>query len=274
MIKTEPGGEKILKRKTILIAVCFSVLVGLLATETYASGFLQARNNGNNATIVTKPGTTADGTISVQGTGEVLIQPDRGIVTIGVITQASTASVAVQDNANTMSAVISGLNGIGISNDNIQTVYYYIYPQYSWSASPPTITGYQVTNEIQVTVIASGQTVAQLGAEVGQAIDVAAAKGANQIYGVQFTASDSAVQQAKQTALENATKDASTRAHIIADALGVTITGVISVSDTPSYYPLPIFYGGVSIASVNSTPIVPPQTLTFSDTVQAVFSIS
>ena len=260
---------KSLQRKTVLIAVCFSVLVALLATQTYASGFLQTKTTSSN--LVT--GARGNGTITVQGTGQVHIQPDRGIVTIGVVTQAGTASAAVQDNANTMSAVISGLNAIGIDNSNIQTVYYYIYPQYSWSASPPTITGYQVTNEIQVTVIASSQTVDQLGAKVGQAIDTAAAKGANQIYGVQFTASDSAVDQAKQTALENATKDASTRAHIIATALGVTITGVVSITDTPSYYPYPILYGGVSIASANTTPIVPPQSLTFTDTVQAVFAI-
>src|SRR3989475_2642265 len=77
----------------------------------------------------------------------------------------------------------------------------------------------------------------------------------------------------KQTALENATKDASTRAHIIATALDVTITGVVSITDTPSYYPYPILYGGMSITSANTTPIVPPQSLTFTDTVQVVFAI-
>ena len=228
---------------------------------------LQAKTNSNT---VTTP--RADGTISVQGTGQVQITPDRGIVTIGVTTQATTAQAAAQSNANTMNSVISGLNGIGIGNDNIQTIYYNIYPQYSCCNSPSTITGYQATNEIQVTIIASGQTLAQLGGKVGLAIDTAANNGANQIYGVQFSAADSAIHQAQQTALQQGTEDASQRAHIIASALGATITGVVSVTTNP-VYPEPIFYSSIELTA-STTPINPPQTVTFTETVQAVFSIS
>jgi len=171
-----------------------------------------------------------------------------------------------------MSAVISALNDIGIGNTDIQTIYYYIYPQSSCCGWPPTITGYQVTNEIQVTVIASGQTLEQLGGKIGQVIDTAASKGANQIYGVQFTASSSALQQAQLKALEEATLDASARAHTIASALQVTITGVISATTSPSYYP-PVYYLG-EVSATSTTPILPPQSLTVTSTVQATFSIS
>jgi len=251
----------------------------MVATETYALVVLgQAKTSGTTQVNTTSGVQThsgkVNGTITVSGTGQVNVQPDRAILTVGVSTTASTAQTAVQDNANTMSAIILALNGIGIDNTNIQTLYYNIYPQSNYNGGTQTITGYQVTNEVQVTVVASGQSLSQLGAKAGQVIDTVVSKGANQIYGVQFTASASTLDQAKQTSLQQATHDASQQAQLIASAAGVTITGVVSITSVPSYYPVGI-YAPVSLASSGSTtPIVPPQSLTVTTTVQAVFSIN
>lgn len=247
-----------------------AILIAFLTTQTYASSIVHLNNSSSSNS---PSGTTSnkDG-ITVQGTGESSVQPDRGIVTIGVVTQASTAEGATQSNANTSNAVITALNGIGISNDEIQTVYYYVYTQESCCTGPQTITGYQVTNEFQVTVIASGQTIAQLGAKIGHVIDTAVAGGASQVYGIEFTASSDALQKAQQTALQQATLDASQKAHIIASALGITITGVVSVTSNP-VYPQPVIYG-LTASSATTTPILPPQSLEATATVQATFSTS
>jgi uncharacterized protein len=263
----EAGGEN--TNRTSLIAITLAILVAALAVQTYASSAGHARATGTPSGVASN-GASGSGTIQVQGAGEISVQPDRGIVNIGVGTDAGTASAAVQSNANTSNAVISALNGIGIDSSNIQTTYYYISPNYAYGSS--SITGYHVTNEFQVTVIASGQTVQQLGLKIGQVIDTASSNGANQIYGVQFEASATAIQQAQQTALQYATQDASQKAHTIATSLGVTITGVVSVTTTPSYYPEPVFFGAQVTTAV--TPILPPQSLTISATVQVTFSIS
>jgi len=265
-----PGGENT-NRKTALLALSISIIIVLVVTQTHTTGIGQAK--GNTTTTTTTSTTNTPGTISVQGTGQVEVQPDRGIVTIGVITQATTAQTAAQNNANTSNAVITALNGIGIDNSNIQTSYYYLYPQYSWSSGVSTLTGYQVTNEFRVTVIASRQTIQQLGTSIGHVIDTATANGANQIYGVEFTASSDALQQAQLTALRDATLDASQRAHVIASALGVNITGVVSVTTNP-VYPQPVFLGVSALAADVTTPVLPPQSLTVTATVQATFSIS
>ena len=270
-MRTEkPGGENT-NRKTALLALSISIIIVLVVTQIHTPGIGQAR--GNDTTTTTTSTTKTPGTISVQGTGQVDVQPDRGIVTIGVTTQATTAQTAAQNNAITSSAVITALNGIGIDNSNIQTVYYDLYPQYSYSSGVSTLTGYQVTNEFRVTVVASGQTIQQLGTAIGHAIDTATASGANQIYGVEFTASSSALQQAQLAALRDATLDASQRAHTIAAALGVNITGVVSVTTNP-VYPQPIYYGITTLAAGVTTPVLPPQSLTVTATVQATFSIS
>jgi uncharacterized protein len=263
----KPGGENT-NRKTALLALSISIIIVLVVTQTHTTAIGQPRGD------TTTPGTTnAPGTISVQGTGQVEVQPDRGIVTIGISTTATTAGTAAQNNAQTSSAVITALNGIGIDNSNIQTSYYYLSPQYSWTNGVSTLTGYQVTNEFRVTVVASGQTIQQLGTAIGHAIDTATASGANQIYGVEFTASSVALQQAQVTALRDATLDASQRAHTIASALGVNITGVVSVTTNP-VYPEPIFFGVSALAADVTTPVLPPQSLTVAATVQATFSIS
>lgn len=263
----KPGGENT-NRKTALLALSISTIIVLVVTQTHTTAIGQPRGN------TTSPGTTnAPGTISVQGTGQVEVQPDRGIVSIGVSTTATTAQTAAQNNAITSNAVITALNGIGIDNSNIQTSYYYLSPQYSWSNGVSTLNGYQVTNEFRVTVVASGQTVQQLGTAIGHAIDTATASGANQIYGVEFTASSSALQQAQLTALKDATLDASQRAHTIASALGVNITDVVSVTTNP-VYPQPIYFGVAALAADVTTPVLPPQSLTVTTTVQATFSIS
>src|SRR5213083_3282306 len=268
-IKT-PGGENT-NRKTALLALSISIIIVLVVTQTqtYTTGIGPARGN----TTTTTTTTNTPGTISVQGTGQVEVQPDRGIVTIGVITQATTAQTAAQNNAITSSALITALNGIGIDNSNIQTSYYYLSPQYSWSNGVSTLTGYQVTNEFRVTVVASGQTIQQLGTKIGHVIDTATANGANQNYGIEFTASSDALQQAQLTALRDATLDASQRAHTIASALEVNITGVVSVTTNPVYQQ-PIYFGVTTLAASVTTPILPPQSLTVTATVQATFSIS
>jgi uncharacterized protein len=262
-----PGGENT-NRKTVLLVLSISIIIVLVVTQTHTTDIGPARGN-----ITTTSTTNVPGTISVQGTSQVEVQPDRGIITVGVITQATTAQTAAQNNVNTSNGVISALNGLGIDNSNIQTSYYYLSPQYSWSNGVSTLTGYQVTNEFRVTVVTSGQTIQQLGTAIGHAIDTATANGANQIYGVEFTASSSALQQGQLTALRDATLDASQRAHTIASALGVNITSVVSVTSNP-VYPQPVFLGVSALAAGVTTPIVPPQSLTVTATVQATFSIS
>src|SRR5438445_197126 len=121
-MRTEkPGGENT-NRKTALLALSISIIILLVVTQIHTPGIGPAR--GNTTTTTTTSTTDTPGTISVQGTGQVEVQPDRGIVTIGVTTQATTAQTAAQNNAITSSAVITALNGIGIDNSNIQTSYF------------------------------------------------------------------------------------------------------------------------------------------------------
>jgi uncharacterized protein len=264
-----------------LIAVGAIAALALLSVQAYA-----LVTTGSLATTIrTASGSTdppSNSTISVTGNGQVTVQPDIALLSIGVNTQGSSAQAAAQQNAQTMAKVIAALENLGINSSSIQTVSYDIYQQNQYAtpvvcSTPLNSTacfssgGYEVDDEVQVTISASNQTVSQLGTQAGAAIDAAVAQGANEVYGVQFTASNTQLQQANTEALQAAVKDASAQADAIASTLGVTITGVVSVTTSPAYLPTPVVS---AVAGSSQTPIVAPQSLTISASVQAVYAIS
>ncbi len=224
------------------------------------------------ASASTDPQTNS--TVTVSGTGAVEIQPDIAIITIGVTTQDTSAQTAAQENAVTMNNVIAALGAIGINQSSIQTTSYSINPEtnYNGNDGVTTIAGYQVTNEVQVTIQVSGSSLSALGAKVGQAIDAAAGSGANEISGIEFTATNTAIQQATNEALQLAVQDAAGQAKVVAQALGETVVGAVSVDAIPSYQAPYVVNAGTE--SAVSTPVVPPQSLQITASVQAVYSIS
>jgi len=67
-------------------------------------------------------------TISVTGSGTASIQADEATVTLGVQTQKESASQAVGLNAELMSAVIDAIKTLGITEEDMRTVSYNVFP--------------------------------------------------------------------------------------------------------------------------------------------------
>jgi uncharacterized protein YggE len=263
-----PGKGKVMeaqseKNRYLKIAVpLLIVLTGAFATQMYLS------SSHSTAVADTTSSNQNTKTITVSGFGQVNIQPDKAILTIGVTTQNISAQDAVKENAEIMSRLISNLKSIGIDTSQIRTIYYNVNPIYD-CCSQQKLTGYSVSNQIEVTVLSQGN-VTSLGIRVGQVIDVASSSGANTIYGIVFSASDSTFSVAKMQALTMAAHDASKQANTLAKALGVNITGVVSASPGFNFpYPQPVVFSPSS-----NTPIVPPSSLTVSVYVTVTYSIT
>ena len=263
------------KSRRGLIAAGIVIALAILSIQTY--GLFTGSGAANTVGITDVKGSTnptANSTIAVSGSGLVNIQPDRAILTVGVTSQDSSAQAAAQANAVTMNNVIAALGAIGINSSNIQTTSYNISPQSNYDKNgAAVITGYQVNNEVQVTVQASSSSLGTLGAKVGQAIDAVAGQGANEIYGIQFTASTTAIKQATNQALQLAVQDAASQAKVVATALGVSVVGVVSLDASPSY-PSPYVLNELAAGAATSTPVITPQSLQVTASVQAVYSIS
>jgi len=123
-------------------------------------------------------------TITVNGEGTVKVKPDMAYVNIGCGHHQQTAEDAQRKNSDVMNKVIQALKGMGIAEDDIKTTNYSIYPEqnYDEKTNQSIITGYHVSNMIEVTVRDINN--------VGNVIDRAGKAGANRMYNVRFTISD------------------------------------------------------------------------------------
>ena len=144
--------------------------------------------------------------VTVTGNGSLSVAPDTVQIQLEVRTESQQLSQAQQENAATMNQVIESLLQIGISRENIQTVSYNIFPQYDYVEGQQLFRGYEVTNAITVKMTTIEQ--------VGNVIDVAVQKGANNVSNIQFTVEDEQLhyQQALSLALKNALAKAQTMA--------------------------------------------------------------
>ncbi len=253
------------------------------------SGSLAPSNQSGHALVLTGAGASNQAvsgdpagsgnltrTISVSGTGQVSFTPDEALIDASVVTVATTAGAATAQNAATTLGVIRALNSIGIANSSMQTTGYTLSPSYNnnyGSAQPPQILGFTVTNSLRVNVTGTGSD--QLGLKTGQVIDTVVKAGANQV-SLQFTASNHELAVLNNEALRQAVLSASSQARTIADALGVSITGVLTASEGYSYSPQS--YSGLGAvfaetATAVLTPIV-PNSMTATATVQVTYTIS
>lgn len=190
-------------------------------------------------------------TITVNGTGKVVIDPDIAYVTIGVHTENKDATKAVSDNNTKSTAVKDALIALGVDEKDIQTTNFSIYPQqqYDPQGRPTGEINYVVDNSIYVTVRDLDK--------IGEILDAAIQAGANSIYGIQFDVADrsKALSEARKLAVENA----QIQAQELAEAAGVALGPVKTISTFAEQTPVPVYQGGLgggmAMAEAASVPV-------------------
>jgi uncharacterized protein YggE len=172
-------------------------------------------------------------TINVTGTGEVTLTPDIAYVSIGVRTEGEDAANAVAENNAKSDEVVEALLASGVDDNDVQTTNFNIYPQQQYDEQGNIQdTTYIVENTVRV-VVRDLET-------IGELLNAAVEAGANSIYGVQFDVADdeAARSQARQAAVE----DAQNQAEELAEAAGVGLGRVQSIS-TYGGQPIPLYEG-------------------------------
>ncbi len=145
---------------------------------------------------------------------------------IGVITLGDTAEEALKENSRKMQDVITSIRTAGLNQDDYETSHFSINPTYSPYPQNPSpnwkqsIIGYEVTNSILVHT-------AQLDI-AGKIIDLANRAGANSISDIRFGLHSSRTYWTE--ALSAAGANAVSDAQAIADATGVQLVRVLSIS--------------------------------------------
>jgi len=169
-------------------------------------------------------------TISIMGEGKVTAVPDIALVSLGLSTQKNKVSDAQTENSKTINSLIDKLKGSGIAKEDIQTTDYSIYPNYDYSNGKQTLTGYTVSQTVQVKIRQTDK--------VDDVLKIAGDLNLNQIGGLTFTIDnpENYKQEARIKALENAKE----KADALAKVMGVKLGKVISFSEsegsvTPPY---------------------------------------
>src|SRR4051812_37350712 len=67
--------------------------------------------------------------IAVSGRGEIKVTPDRATVQVSVQTRAATAAAAAAENATKQQSVLAALRALGLTNDQLSTINYNVYPE-------------------------------------------------------------------------------------------------------------------------------------------------
>lgn len=280
------------------------LLVGILAAGIFAATFAgsqllganaQTTNNGNhtgsqpvvssaddvncteevsavhcvegNIAVATSHESVPISTVSSSGTATTKVQPDKFSLTVGVETNGTTAEEAASANADLVAKIVAALKALGISEDDISTSSYSVYPVYEYKQTtdacimiyppPPEcqpkqdITGYRASSSLSVTLDADGDI------EAGGVIDTSIEAGANTVQGTFFFLSQERQQEVQDSLIGKAIANARHRADIAADAVDMHISGVRSISLSDVYFP--IFARDDSLQAEGGTQILPAQ---------------
>ena len=151
------------------------------------------------------------------GTAKITADPDEALVSLGVRTQAERAQEAMDLNSAKMQEVIDALHDLGFGDDDLATSMIELYPRYDDRGE--TITGYDASNQIEVTIHDLRL--------VGRVLDTGVDHGANIAGGYRFRVSDE--NAGLDDALASAVEDAKAKAETMAGAADANVGEVVTI---------------------------------------------
>ena len=186
-------------------------------------------------------------TINVNGTGTASASPDIATAEIAVVSRNADVKAASDQNTRAMAGVLSSLNGLGVADDDIQTINYSISieEQFDSEGKP---TGQRVF-VINNTVRAKFRDLSKVGAGLQAAIDAGANQISNITFGVEET--DALMAEARAKAMA----DAKARADQLAQAAGIEINKPYTISEYSTYAPSGVRADVSALATDGGAPV-------------------
>jgi len=181
-------------------------LVGILVAVSFAAALAETK-------------------ITVNGTGEVRVSADTAIISLGVNARDKDVLKAQQRVNETIAAIRNALIKQDLKEENINTDFINIYPVYDYSNDQEQLAAYNASSTLAIKVTDMES--------VGTLIDVCFEAGANTLNGITFSASDT--EAAETEAMKTAVTDAKEKAEILAEASGLKITGIESITEDGVY---------------------------------------
>lgn len=255
-----------------------ALIAGILAIGLVAATIIGGQ--AMSAVAQEEPEQDDDGaTVSTSGSASTSVEPDKVSVTIGVETNGQTAAEAADANAELMDQVLAALEALGITEEQIATSNYNVFPVYNTTEGaevcimiyppPPEcqpkteIVGYTASNSVTVTVDADF--------DAGSIIDTAVESGATHVQGAYFFISEERQQEVRDSLIADAIANARSRADVAASAVGMNVTGVKSIALNDVYFP--VFFRDVAAEAADGGTTLLPGEQQVTMTVQVVYEM-
>ncbi|BBF91681.1 SIMPL domain-containing protein [Blastochloris tepida] len=164
--------------------------------------------------------------LTVLGEARLEAAADRAFVTAGVTTQGKSARDALAANSRTMTEVLRVLREAGLEDGDIRTSTVSVQPMVVYPSSKdadrgPRISGYTVSNQVNVRLTDP--------AKLGELLDKLVSAGANQISDIRFGLADEG--KLRDAVRTDAVKDARRKAELYANAAGARLGRVMALSE-------------------------------------------
>jgi uncharacterized protein YggE len=151
------------------------------------------------------------------------MRPDTALVQLGAEARSPLLADASAEVARRTAAVVARVREMGVEERDIRTVTYTVEPLTSpgGDRESPSIVGYHAVNVVEVRI-------RQLD-RVGLVLDAAVLAGASVVRALHFTVADPAAAEAEARA--RAVRDAAARARQLAEAAGVALGPLLSLTE-------------------------------------------
>ncbi len=189
--------------------------------------------------------------ITVVGQGAVETTPDMATVSMGVITEAKTGAEAMAQNSQALEAVLQQLSAAGIEAGDVQTSNLSLSPRWDnkifSSSGQRKISGFVASNTVTVRVRDLDR--------LGEVLDAVVQNGANTFHGLHFGLQEP--QPAQDAARQDAVADARRKAQLYAEAAGVTLGDVLTISEAASRNASPVMMtmGDSDMMQIRAVPV-------------------
>lgn len=221
-------------------------VAGLLAASALGVG---SRAAAQEAATPGPAAGSGQATVTVTGHGSVTASPDTAGITIGVDIIKSTLAEAQSEATAQATAVIDAVKAQGVDPKDIQTSNYSvsIMRDYNQGGDPTQITGFEVMNQVNVTI--------RDISKIGEILDAVVTAGANSIYNISFFVDNPAPHESAARKL--AVQNAHDKADELATAAGMTLGSVLAITEGSTQAPPPVFAarGGGLGAAAEAVPI-------------------
>jgi len=224
-----------------------------------------------------RPSTPATDTITVQGDGKATLPPDVARISFTVENTAVAVADAQAATTKQTNAALDFVKKQGVADKDVTTLSYNIAPQYSYPnpcvsgvfcpaySGSPKVTGYQVSETIQVTM----HDLTAVGALLGGLGKLSV----QNISGPSFTLDDATA--GYDAARADAITKAKTQATLLAKQLDVHLGKIVNFSESSNdiRYPMYSMGAGVTSAKAESTPNIRTGENTYNASVSITYEI-